>query len=98
MEETTFTIELADGTQIEGTINGNNYITQQTVTEDMLDDLSLIGMKINDQELDNMTCCNLWTAQDGTHMIFREKSREELAREEINAKLEYIAMMTEVEL
>ena len=94
----TFTLILADETEITGRINGNNYITQQPVTADELDDLNLIGASINGAAMENMTCCNLWTEEDGTHIIFRQKTIQELANETINAKLEYIAMMTDVEL
>ena len=43
MEENTFKIELTNGTEITGIINGNNYITQRTVKEDMLKDSLLVG-------------------------------------------------------
>jgi len=45
-----------------------------------------------------MTCCNFWEAEDGKHIIFRQKSYEEIQREELNAKLEYIAMMADIDL
>ena len=96
MEE--FTLILADGTEISGIVNGNNYITQQSVSSDDLDDVNLIGSKLNGSEMANMTCCNFWEEEDGTHMVFRQKTSDELERESINAKLEYLAMMTDVDL
>lgn len=100
MEETTFKIELTNGTEIIGNINGNNYITQQTVTEDMLKDSLLIGMKINGIVLENQTCCNLWTESDGTHIIFREKTETDFMKERLeeyeSAIVELAELITEV--
>lgn len=64
----------------------------------MLDDLNLIGATLNGDPMVNMTCCNLWKEKDGTHIVFRQKTAQELKNEEIDAKLEYMAMMTDVEL
>ena len=98
MEEKNFTLILADGTEIAGEISGNNLITPQEVSIEELDDANLIGAKLNNEEMENMTCCNLWEATDGTHIIFRKKSLQEIKEEELNAKIEYLAMMTDVEL
>ena len=97
MEET-FTIVLADETEITGKVNGNNYITKQDIAADQLDDLNLIGATINGSTMENMTCCNFWNEDDGTHIVFRQKTDQELANESINAKLEYIAMMADIDL
>ena len=100
MEETNFKIELTNGTEISGIINGNNYITRQTVTETDLEDEKLIGMQINGTTMENMTCCNLWTAADGTHIIFREKSETDLMRERLeeyeSAIIELAELIAEV--
>ena len=94
----TFKIILADEQEITGIINGNNYITTQPITADMLEDTNLIGASINGDPMEKMTCCNFWEAADGKHIVFRQKSAQEIENETINAKLEYIAMMTDVEL
>lgn len=91
-------IKLGSGIEFHATLNGNNYITNEEITEEMLDDVNLIGMEIDGVVLDNMTCCNYWTAEDGIHIIFRQYTTEELERQELNAKLEYIAMMEDIEL
>lgn len=97
--EDNFKIKLANGKEIAGIINGNNYITTGTVTESDLSDINLIGATINGDVLgEHMTCCNFWEQADGKHMIFREKSSEEIRQEELDAKLEYIAMMADIEL
>lgn len=100
MEETTFKIELKNGSIITGTINGNNYITQQSITEDVLSDSNLVGMRINGTIIRNMTCCNLWTESDGTHIIFREKTITDIMQERLEeyetAIIELAGLIAEV--
>ena len=91
-------IKLGDGTEFYATLNGNNYITSEAITEEMLEDVNLIGLEIDGVTMENTTCCNFWIAEDGTHIIFRQYSNEELERQALNAKLEYIAMMEDIEL
>lgn len=98
MEEN-FKIELANGKEITGKINGNNYITTESVSESDLSDINLIGATVDGSPMGlNMTCCNFWQADDGIHMIFREKSAQELETEALNARLEYLAMMADIDL
>ena len=98
-ENNNFEIVLADGKKIKGTINGNNYVTTGSVTEADLSDTNLIGATVNGAAMGyNMTCCNFWEQADGKHIIFRQKSYDEVERELLNAKLEYIAMMADIDL
>ena len=46
----------------------------------------------------DLTCCNLFKDEDGTHIIFRQYSHEEIERQKLNAKIEYLAMMGGIEL
>ena len=96
MEE--FTIVTGSGTRITGTLNGNTFITSQNIEQDTLSDLELIGATLNDSPLSNMHCENFWEASDGVHFVLREKTRTELMREDLEASIAYIAMMTGVEL
>lgn len=60
-ENNNFEIVFANGKNIKGKINGNNYITTESVTEADLSDINLIGATINGVNMgDNMTCCNFW--------------------------------------
>lgn len=45
-----------------------------------------------------MILTNLWEASDGWHFIIREMTENEKLRLELEAKLEYLAMMTDVEI
>ena len=91
-------IELKNGLVIEYVLNGNNYITQQEIKESDLSDLNLIGVKIDGVEYSDLTCCNFFKDEDGTHIIFRQYSHEEIERQKLNAKIEYLAMMGGIEL
>lgn len=92
------TIVLGDGTTIEAELNGNNYLPTTPVSDELLDDVNLIGMTIDGVIQGNVTCCNHWTDSDGEHIVFRTYSDDELARQELNAKIEYVAMMGDIEL
>ena len=91
-------IELKNGLVIEYILNGNNYITQQDIKESDLSDLNLIGVKIDGVEQSNLTCCNFFIVEDVTHIIFRQYTYEEIERQKLNAKIEYLAMMGGIEL
>ena len=98
-----YTIKLKDGTTLSNLeLNGNNYISQEEVEQSIFSAYNLTRVEISDGEktevCENMTCCNFWRANDGTHIILRPLSHEEMLRAEMDAKLEYIAMMTDVEL
>jgi hypothetical protein len=92
------TIVFGDGTEITVTMNGNNYISETPIDPDLLDDLNLIGMKIDGEERENMTCCNHFEDEEGDHIIFRELNEQDLLIQSLTAKLEYIAMMEDIEL
>lgn len=68
------------------------------VEDELLEDYNLIGMTIDGQEQTNVTCCNHWTDTAGEHIVFRQYSPDELERQELNAKIEYLAMMGDIEL
>ena len=40
-------IILGDGTEISADLNGNNYILDSTVDDELLEDVNLIGMTID---------------------------------------------------
>lgn len=96
------TIKLADGTLLNNIeLNGNNYISKVPVDESLLTNLNLRRVEIigeTTEVLENATLCNFWEQADGTHMIFRLLSEPELKQEELNARIEYLAMMTDIEL
>ena len=98
-----YSIKLADGTKLENVeLNGNNFITTDSEIENVLTPANLTAVEISDGNItasyENMICTNLWHQEDGWHFIIREMTQEEKRQLEIDAKLEYIAMMADIDL
>ena len=91
-------IKLSNGMVIECILNGNNYITKQNVSLKDLSDLNLVDAEIDGEKKVNITCCDLFKDEEGTHIIFREYSHEEIERQKLDAKIEYLAMMGGIDL
>ncbi len=94
----THVIILGDGTRIEAALNGNNYIVESPVDDNLLADSNLIGMTIDGVKQVNTTCCNHFIDEEGDHLIFRQYSSNELEFQRINANMDFIAMMADIEL
>jgi len=95
----TYKITLADGTIIDNLIlNGNNYITTQEIDESKITSTNFHTITINDIEYNNMTLRNFWKDTDGYHIVISELTAQEKFEAQINAKLDYIAMMEDIEL
>ena len=98
-----YTITLADGQQIRNLeLNGNNYISKRHVDESIFTPTNLTRIAIsdgkNEEVYENMAISNFWTQEDGTHIIFRELSYYEKMMTALEAKLDFVAMMTDVEV
>jgi len=95
-------ITLKDGNSFTAILNGNNYITQDDVSKFNFGNGNLTEVTITEDEktetYTNMKCTNNWVATDGTHIIFAHRTSEEIANEKNKANIDYIAMMTEVDL
>lgn len=102
MDEKIYKITLADGTVIENLrLNGNNYISDNEITADMfLGNLSTVT--INDGEKDtvykNMDLVQIVKYDDEYWFILRTMTKRELQELKNRADIDYIAMMTEVEI
>lgn len=70
-------IILSDNTQIHATLNGNNFITDDTVSMDILSDENLTQIVINDICYTDITCTNIWTEDGHTRFIIRKKTEAE---------------------
>ena len=109
MEKRTFTVTLADGTSISNLeLNGNNFISKTELTpetfsgklskvkiegpEDCFDDAGLIG------EHKNMELVQVKKYGDEYWFILRDLSQEELKELKNRGDIEYIAMMSGIEL
>ena len=105
MEQELYKITFADGTVISNlTINGSNYSSTTPVDGDILTAYNLSHILITDQN-DNLIEEKfnqvLLSNQEwfGEYLLaFRDQTDEERRIAELDAKLEYIAMMGDIEL
>lgn len=99
--ESAVKIILADGTELNGTINGNNYIFDETVPDSILTDENVVGMTINGETYDYDHVCNHFIEGGKDHVIFAVYSALELVQKRLTdsqATMDYIAMMSDVDL
>ena len=102
-EEKLYSITLADGTKLEDLqLNGNNYISKQPVDEAMFDynlDHVIISDGETEASCENMALVQILEKEDGTYwFILRELSKDELEKAQIRADIDYLYMMTDVDL
>jgi hypothetical protein len=91
-------IKLVDGFEFEAELNGNNIIPAVEVADDELQEDNLVEVYIDDIKHENMICDNNFKIDGKQHLIIRPLTERELKDKDIEAKLEYIAMMGGVEL
>ena len=98
-----YTVTLSDGTELTDlTLNGNNFISTEEVTEDTFAG-KLLEVTISDGEteevLHNAELIQISTLVPGEWwFILREIPADVLRERKIQANIEYIAMMTDVDL
>ena len=91
-------IRFVDGFEFEAEINGNNIITAVEVADDELKEDNLVEVFIDNVKHENMMCCNNFKIDGKQHLIIRPLTERELKDRDFEAKLEYLAMMGDVEL
>lgn len=94
---------LADGTELKGfQKNGDNYIigkkVDESVFEGNLSTLTITDGKDDEKIMRNAVLIQQVEYEDGFHLCFRELSAQELRDMELDAKIEYLAMMTDVDM
>lgn len=99
----TYTISFADGTIIDNLrLNGNNFISGTELTEAVFaGNLRHVTITDSDgiaEEYTNMELVQLRQYGDEWWFILREKSTQQMSDERVRADIDYIAMMTDVEL
>lgn len=98
-----YTITLADGTVLNNLeLNGNNYVSKTAIAESTLSKKNLKHIVINDgtKSVDEYDKVLIQLAQydDEYHFILANKDPMDGKFEDIESKIDYIAMMAEVEL
>lgn len=104
--EKTWKITLADGTQLENLrLNGNNFISDTKITADTFSgNLSKVVIEgIEDgketiQEYEHMELVQIVHYKDGYYFVLRELSQDELDKIKTQADIEYLAMMSDIDL
>lgn len=102
MDDKIYKITLADGTVIDNLkLNGNNFISSNEIEKSVFDG-NLLTVTINDGEKDevhtNMELVQISKVDSEYWFILRDIPAEELAFIKMESDIEYIAMMSEIEL
>lgn len=111
MIKSNYNIKLKDGTILNNLeLNGNNFISSEKLPMEIFKDTNLTNVVITEvvvdndykqefvSEIHNAKLLNISYVDDCTWFILTEKTRQELILEEINSKLDFIAMMGDIEL
>jgi hypothetical protein len=102
MGDKIYKITLTDGTVINDLkLNGNNFISSTEIEESIFDG-NLLTVTINDGEKDelhtNMELVQITKVDDKYWFVLREVPETELAFVKMQSDIEYVAMMSEIEL
>lgn len=105
MEETgsTYQIVLADGSVISGLRkNGDCFISDAEIDYDIFEDNCasvIVSDGTNTESFENMELLRVANVIDGEYWFaFRQMSASEVAQKQLQADIDYLAMMTDVEL
>lgn len=93
------TIALSNGTELTGLeLNGNNYISPEKLTEDTFAD-GLSPVVINGEEHEQMALVQCIQHADGrTWFILRDVTAEEVANAKLHSDIDFIALMSDIDL
>lgn len=102
MDDKIYKITLADGIVIDNLkLNGNNFISPVEIDETIFDG-NCLNVTINDGEKDdvhtNMELVQITKMGEEYWFILRDVPENELAFIKLQSDIEYIAMMSEIEL
>lgn len=102
MQEKEWKMILADGTELTGfRQNGNNYVSQERVDEAVFEDnLSTLTLTDGETEItmNNAVLIQQVKYTDGWYLCFRELSPQEIQNLTILSKIDYLAMMANIDL
>lgn len=92
-------IILSDGTKIENLeVNGNCLISESNIKDELLTDSMLSDIIISGATYKNVTLVRKWIQDDKTWLALRQKTDDEIWKEQYKSNLDYIAMMADVDL
>lgn len=98
-----FTITLSDGTKLSNlSMSGNNFVSEEPITEETFENnLSKVTFETDDGHIfneENLELANL-SQYDGKYYFFLKRiPKSELQIRRMESAMEYIAMMSDIEL
>lgn len=102
MDEKNYKITLNDGTEINNLkLNGNNYISTEPIDPAVFDGNCspvVISDGTHDEIHDNMELVQITEVNGKYWFVLRDFSADELAQIKMRSDIEYVAMMTDIEL
>lgn len=102
MDDKVYSITLADGTEIAGLkLNGNNFVSLVEVSADTFEDNTypvIISDGETAEEHPYMTLVQVTQMGEEWWFILRDLSQEELRDAKVRADIDYIALMTDVDI
>lgn len=104
--EKSWKITLSDGTQLANLrLNGNNFVSETELTDDYFKGKlskvifeGIVEGKEFRQECEHMELVQIVRNKDGYYFVLRKLSEEELYKIKTQADIEYLAMMTNIDL
>lgn len=95
-------IILADGTELTGfTQNGSNYVSKTKVNETVFEgNLSTLTLTDGETEIvmHNAVLIQQVKYKDGWYLCFRELTPQEIQYAALNGKIDYLAMMADIDM
>lgn len=92
-------IELSNGSVIQDIeVNGNCLISENDIKDELLTDDMLSEIVIDGITYKNVTLVRKWTQDNKVWLALRQKSEDEIWKEQYKSNLDYIAMMSNVDL
>ena len=93
------TLILADGQKIENLeVNGNCLLSEAEVPDELLTDILLSQVTVNETTYENVTLVRKWENEGKYWLALRQKTADEVREEKMKSMVEYIAMMSDVEV
>lgn len=102
-DKTIYTITLSDGREIRDLhLNGNNFVSDEEITEEMVQDgLSHITIS-NDrgliEEMDNVKFTQCLPIDGQYYFVLTPYTNDELWKMQVESNMQYMAMMSDIEI
>lgn len=92
-------IELSNGSTIQGLeVNGNCLISENNINDELLTDNMLSEISIDGITYKNVTLVRKWVQDNKIWLALRQKSEDEIWKEQYESNLDYVAMMSNIDL